>query len=146
MTVVTKGTLVERDVDILAEMGRAGLARVGISVTTLDRDLARTMEPRAAAPERRLAAIRRLTEAGCPVRAMIAPVIPALTDHEIERLLAAAKDAGAVAASYVLLRLPLEVSRCFATGWQTRYPGRAAAVMARVRETRGGRDYDASWG
>jgi DNA repair photolyase len=146
VTVVTKGTLIERDADILGEMGRAGLARVGVSVTTLDRDLARAMEPRAAAPERRLTVIRRLTEAGCPVRAMVAPVIPALTDHEIERLLAAARDAGAVAASYVLLRLPREVGPLFRDWLETNFPGRAAAVMARVHETQGGRDYDPSWG
>lgn len=145
-TIVTKGTLIERDADILGEMGRAGLARVGISITTLDRGLARAMEPRAAAPERRLMMVRRLTEAGCPVRVMVAPVVPVLTDHEIERILKAAKDAGAVGASHVLLRLPGEVAGLFRDWLEERFPGRAAAVMARVQATRGGKDYDAKWG
>ncbi len=146
VTIVTKGTLVERDADILGEMGARGLARAGISLTTLDRDLSRKMEPRAAAPERRLLTIRRLAEAGCPVRVMVAPVIPALTDHELEGLLAAARDAGATAASYVLLRLPREVAPLFRDWLDTHVPGRAGSVMARVRETRGGADYDAAWG
>ena len=145
-TIVTKGALIERDADILGEMGRAGLARVGVSITTLDRGLARAMEPRAAAPERRLAVIRRLAEAGCPVRVMVAPVVPVLTDHEIERILAAAKQAGAVGAGHVLLRLPGEVAGLFRDWLQERFPGRAAAVMARVQATRGGKDYEAKWG
>ncbi len=145
VTVVTKGALIERDADILGQMGGAGLAQVGISLTTLDRDLARSLEPRAAAPERRLAAMRRLAEAGAPVRAMIAPVIPGLTDHEIEGLLAAAREAGATAASYVLLRLPREVGPLFREWLESARPMRAAAVMARVREMQGGRDYDPAW-
>jgi DNA repair photolyase len=146
VTVVTKGALVERDADILGEMGRAGLASVGISVTSLDRALARSMEPRAAAPERRLAAIRTLTDAGCPVRVMMAPVIPGLNDHEIEKLLEAARDAGAVAASYIVLRLPLEVADLFREWLAERHPNRAARVMRAVRELHGGQDYDPSWG
>ncbi|HET9068873.1 MAG TPA: PA0069 family radical SAM protein [Amaricoccus sp.] len=146
VTVVTKGTLVERDADILGEMGRAGLARVGISVTTLDRTVARAMEPRAPAPERRLRVIRTLTDAGCPVRVMMAPIVPGLTDHEIERLLAAARDAGAVAAGYVALRLPREVAQLFRDWLCEAFPDRAAKVMNQVRELHGGRDYDPAWG
>ncbi|MDH5798174.1 MAG: PA0069 family radical SAM protein, partial [Paracoccaceae bacterium] len=111
--IVTKGTLIERDIDILSRMGRAGLARVGISVTTLDARLARRMEPRAATPQRRLEIIRRLADAGCPVRVMVAPVVPALTDHELERILQSAAEAGADAAEWIMLRLPLEVSPLF---------------------------------
>ncbi len=122
VTVVTKGALVERDADILGEMGRLGLARAGISVTTLDRELARKMEPRAAAPERRLRMIRALAEAGCAVRVMMAPVIPGLNDHEIERVLEAARDAGAVGAGYVALRLPREVSGLFREWLEEAFP------------------------
>jgi DNA repair photolyase len=146
VTVVTKGTLVERDADILGPMGRQGLARVGVSVTTLDRVVARAMEPRAPAPERRLKVIRTLTDAGCPVRVMMAPIVPGLTDHEIERLLAAAREAGAVAASYVALRLPREVSALFRDWLCEAFPDRAAKVMNAVREMHGGRDYDPAWG
>jgi DNA repair photolyase len=123
-----------------------GLARVGISLTTLDRGLARSMEPRAAAPERRLAMIGALAAAGCPVRVMVAPVIPGLTDHEIERLLAAAAEAGAVAAGCIALRLPLEVAGLFAEWLERTHPDRARKVMAAVREMHGGRDYDPTWG
>ena len=146
VAIVTKGTLIERDLDILGEMGRAGLARVGISVTTLDRDLARRMEPRVPAPRRRIEAIRRLTEAGCPVRVMVSPIVPGLTDHELEAILAEAKAAGAVAASWVMLRLPHEVARLFRDWLEENEPGRAAKVMARVRAVHGGRDYDPEWG
>ena len=146
VTVVTKGALIERDADILGELGRRGLARAGISVTTLDRDLARRMEPRAAAPERRLRAIRTLTDAGCPVRVMMAPVVPGLTDHEIEGVLAAARDAGAAGAGYVALRLPREVTSLFREWLAEARPDRAAKVMNQVRELHGGRDYDPEWG
>jgi DNA repair photolyase len=146
VTVVTKGALVERDADLLGAMGRAGLAAVGISLTSLDRRLARTMEPRAAAPERRLAAIRTLAAAGCPVRVMVAPVIPALNDMELEALLAAGRDAGATTASYVVLRLPGEVAGLFREWLAEAWPDRAARVMKRVRALHGGRDYDAAWG
>lgn len=146
LAITTKGTLIERDLDILAPMAAAGLLRVGISVTTLDAGLSRRLEPRAAAPLRRLAVIRRLTDAGVPVRVMVAPVIPGLTDHELEPILAAAKDAGAVAASWIALRLPLEVSGLF-QDWLARHePGRAAKVMSKVREMHGGKDYDPQWG
>lgn len=144
--VVTKGTLIERDADILGEMGREGLARVGISITTLDAGLARAMEPRAPAPARRLATIERLSRAGCPVRVMVSPVIPALTDHELEAILSAARDHGATAASWIMLRLPLEVAPLFREWLEARVPDRATRVMGRVRDMRGGRDYDPDWG
>ena len=146
VAITTKGALILRDVDILAPMAAQGLVRVGISVTTLDADLARRLEPRAAAPTRRLHVIRRLSEAGIPVRAMIAPVIPGLTDHEMEPILAAVAEAGAIAASFITLRLPLEVSPLFQDWLATHEPGRAAKVMARVRDLHGGKDYDPEWG
>ena len=146
VAVVTKGTLIERDADILGEMGQMGLARVGISVTTLDRQVARRMEPRVPDPARRLAAIRTLTDAGCPVRIMVSPVVPALTDHELEAILEAGRDAGAVAASWIMLRLPLEVAELFRDWLSEHYPDRAARVMGRVRDLHGGKDYDPAWG
>ena len=146
LAITTKGTLIERDIDLLAPMAAKGLLRVGISLTTLDPTLSRQMEPRAATPQRRLQVIRRLTAAGIPVRAMIAPVIPGLTDPEMERLLHEAKEAGAVAASWIMLRLPREVSGLFQDWLAKAVPGRAAKVMARVREVHGGRDYDPAWG
>lgn len=146
LTIVTRGALIERDIDILGDMARRNLAHVGISLTTLDAGLARRMEPRAPAPERRLAMIRALSGAGVPVRVMVAPLIPALTEPELERILAAAKDAGARAASWILLRLPHEVAPLF-RDWLTRNePGRADHVMNKLREMRGGKDYDANWG
>lgn len=144
--IVTKGTLIERDLDLLAEMAAQNLLRVGISVTTLDRDLARRMEPRVPAPERRLETIRRLAAAGVQVRVMVSPVVPALTDPELETILARAREAGAVAASWVMLRLPREVAPLFRDWLEREYPGRAARVMARVREMHGGQDYSADWG
>ena len=146
VAITTKGTLIERDLDILAPLAAEGLVRVGVSITTLDPVLARRMEPRAAAPARRLAVIRRLTEAGVPVRVMVAPVVPGLTDPELEAVMAAARDAGAVAASFISLRLPLEVSGLFQDWLAQHYPDRAGKVMARVRELHGGKDYDAEWG
>ena len=146
VAIVTKGTLIERDVDLLGEMGRLGLARVGISVTTLDARLARKMEPRAPAPKRRLETIRRLAEAGCPVRVMVAPVVPALTDHEVEAILAEAAEAGAIAASWIMLRLPLEVSPLFQEWLAEHFPDRAKRIMGRVRDVHNGRDYDPAWG
>lgn len=145
LAITTKGTLIERDLDLLAPMAAQGLLRVGISVTTLDPALSRKMEPRAAAPARRLEVIRRLAAAGVPVRAMVAPVVPGLTDHELEPILAAVKDAGAVAASYIALRLPGEVAPLFQDWLAAHVPDRAAKVMARVREMHGGRDYDPDW-
>ena len=146
LAITTKGTLIERDLDLLAPMAAKGLLRVGVSVTTLDAGLSRRMEPRAALPARRLEVIRRLSAAGVPVRVMVSPVIPGLTDHEMERILAAAKEAGAVGASWIMLRLPLEVAGLWREWLEAAEPGRAAKVMARVREARGGKDYDAQWG
>ena len=146
VAITTKGTLIERDLDLLAPMAAAGLLRVGISVTTLDPVLSRKMEPRAATPLRRLEVIRRLTADGIPVRAMLAPVVPGLTDHEIEPLLEAVAKAGAVAASFIALRLPLEVSPLFQDWLAQHYPDRAAKVMGRVRDLHGGRDYDPEFG
>ncbi len=143
--IVTKGALIERDLDILADMAARNLVHVGISVTTLDADLARRLEPRAPAPARRLATVAALARAGVPVRVMVAPLIPVLTDPGMERILAAARDAGAAAASYILLRLPLEVAPLFRDWLDRHEPGRAAHVMARLREMRGGKDYDAEW-
>lgn len=146
VTIATKGSLVERDSDILAEMARDGLAQVGISITTLDRALARRLEPRVPPPARRLETIARLSQAGIPVRVMISPVIPALTDHEVEAILKAAVEHGAKGASWALLRLPREVAPLF-RDWLLRHtPDRAARVMGRVRETHGGRDYDPTFG
>ncbi|WP_420567785.1 PA0069 family radical SAM protein [Thalassovita sp.] len=146
VAIVTKGTLIERDLDILAPMAAQGLVRVGVSVTTLDAGLARVMEPRVPSPKRRLAMIRALTGAGVPVRVMTSPIVPMLNDHEIEALLQAGKDAGADAASWIMLRLPLEVAPLFREWLEQHFPLRAARIMARVREMHGGRDYDAEWG
>jgi DNA repair photolyase len=144
--VVTKSAMVIRDIDILAPMAEKGLAKVGLSVTTLDRKLARLMEPRASTPSKRLEAIKALTAAGIPSTVMMAPVIPALNDHEIERVLDAGKTAGASHASYVLLRLPIEVSPLFRDWLLRNYPDRYRHVMSLVRSMRGGKDYDAEFG
>ena len=144
--IVTKSALVMRDVDILARMAARGLAKVAFSVTTLDRTLARTMEPRAATPARRLEAMRTLAEAGIPVSVMVAPVVPGLNDAEIERILDAAYAAGAREAGYIILRLPLEVSPIFKDWLLRHYPDRYRHVMSLVRSMRGGKDYDSEWG
>ncbi len=146
VTVTTKGTLIARDIDILGRLGRAGLAEVCVSLTTLDNRLSRAMEPRAAAPARRVAIIRALAQAGVPVRVNTSPIVPAINDHEIERLLEAAAEAGASRASYVVLRLPREVSTLFREWLEREFPDRAARVMGKVREMHGGRDYDPAWG
>ncbi|SFR03417.1 PA0069 family radical SAM protein [Poseidonocella sedimentorum] len=146
VAIVTKGAGIERDLDILGRMATRGLARVGISVTTLDADLSRKMEPRVPSPARRLAAIERVRAAGVPVRVMVSPIIPALTDPELETILEAARDAGADAASWVMLRLPREVSVLFREWLDEVMPGGAGRIMARVREMHGGKDYDAQWG
>ncbi|WP_116598487.1 PA0069 family radical SAM protein [Primorskyibacter marinus] len=146
VAIVTKGALVERDMDILADMAADGLARVGISVTTLDAKLSRLMEPRVPAPKRRLATIRRLTQAGIPVRLMVSPIVPALTDPELESILEAGAEAGADAASWIMLRLPQEVSPLWQEWLAAHFPDRAGRIMARLREMHGGKDYDASWG
>ncbi|MGR3501047.1 PA0069 family radical SAM protein [Pseudaestuariivita sp.] len=146
VAIVTKGTLIERDIDVLAPMAAKGLVRVGLSITTLDAGLARLMEPRCPSPQRRLAAVRKLSEAGIPVRVMTSPIVPGLTDHEIEALLGAAAEAGAKGATWVMLRLPREVAPLFREWLETHLPDRAARVMARVREMHGHKDYDARWG
>ena len=146
VTITTKGALVTRDLDILGEMGRAGLAHVQVSLTSLDPRLSRAMEPRAASPGRRLEMIRALAGAGVPVGINLAPVIPALNDHEIERLIAAGAAAGAEGAAYIVLRLPLEVAPLFREWLERKFPDRAARVIGAVRELHGGRDYDPAWG
>ncbi|ARM87220.1 radical SAM domain-containing protein [Rhizobium sp. CIAT894] len=146
VSIVTKSAMILRDLDILQEMAAKNLVRVGISVTTLDRKLARAMEPRAATPPRRLETIHALTEAGIQTAVMAAPLIPALNDHELERILESAKAAGAAEASYVILRLPLEVSPLFRDWLLQHYPDRYRHVMSLVRSMRGGKDYDAEFG
>ena len=144
--IVTKSALVLRDLDILSRMAAKGLAKVALSVTTLDRRLARTMEPRAATPAKRLEAVRELTKAGVPTMVMTAPIIPGLTDQEIERLLEAAAEAGAREVGYVLLRLPLEVAPLFKDWLLQHYPDSYRHVLSLLRSMRGGKDYDAEWG
>lgn len=143
---ISKSALLERDLDLLAELARLDLLEVAVSLTTLEHTLARTLEPRAAAPQRRLQLIERLSAAGIPVRAMLAPIIPVLTEPEIESLLAATRRAGAKSASYVLLRLPLEVAPLFRDWLAEHHPDAADRVMGHVRETRGGRDNDSRFG
>jgi DNA repair photolyase len=144
--IVTKSALVTRDLDILAPMAAQGLVHVGLSVTTLDNRLSRSMEPRASAPAKRLEAIRALSEAGIPGRVMAAPMIPALNDAEMERILEAGAARGAQTASYILVRLPLEVAPLFREWLAEAYPGRATRVMSLIRDMRGGKDYDARFG
>jgi DNA repair photolyase len=146
LAIVTKSALVLRDIDILADMAARKLAQVYISVTTLDRDLARTLEPRAATPPRRLETIRALNEAGIPTGAMVAPIIPVINDAEIEDILEAVAGAGATSAAYILLRLPLEIADLFRDWLRVHAPLKADHVMSLVRAMRGGRDYDSTWG
>ena len=146
VTIITKGALVLRDLDLLADLARDGLAGVGVSITTLDVELKRVMEPQAASPHARLEAVRRLSEAGVPAGVLLAPVIPALTDPEMEAILEASAAAGAQWAGYVLLRLPYEVKDLFREWLATHYPDRAEHVMSLVRQMRGGKDYDSSFG
>ena len=143
--IVTKSALITRDIDILGPMARDGLVKVALSVTTLDRVIARKMEPRATTPAGRLEAIRKLTEAGIPTGVMVAPVIPAINDNEIERILGACKDAGAREAGYVLLRMPLEIKQLFREWLATEFPDRAKRVISILQGMRGGKDYDARW-
>jgi DNA repair photolyase len=144
--IVTKSALVTRDIDLLAPMAVDGLAKVALSITTLDPKLARAMEPRATTPAKRLDAIRQLSEAGIPVTVLVAPIIPGLNDHEIEAILEAAYAAGARDAGYVMLRLPLEVRDIFRDWLMEHAPGKLRHVLGLVRSTRGGKDYDATWG
>ena len=145
-SIVTKGALVTRDLDLLAPMAEQGLVSVYLSITTLDNRLSARMEPRAAAPHTRLATVRKLADAGIPVGVLVAPVVPAITDSELEAILEAAREHGASAASYVLLRLPHELKEIWREWLQLHYPDRAAHVMSLVRQMRGGRDYDSGFG
>ena len=146
VAIVTKGTLIERDLDILGDMARRGLVRGGISLTTVDADLGRRMEPRAPSPKRRLQMIERLSAAGVPVRIMASPMVPGLTDPELEAILTAGKAAGARTASWIMLRLPREVSPLWQEWLAEHYPDRVGRVMSKLREMHGGKDYDARWG
>ncbi len=145
ISVITKSNLITRDLDILGPMARDKLATAFVSITTLDRGLARAMEPRASTPAKRLEAISRLAEAGVPVGVGFAPVIPGLNDHELESILEASAKAGATTAMYVTLRLPLEIKDLFKEWLADVRPDRAARVMSLVRQTRGGKEYDADW-
>lgn len=145
-SIVTKSALIERDLDLLAAMAERHLVQAAVSVTTLDRHLARALEPRAAAPERRLETICRLRAAGVPVIALVAPMIPFLNDHELEDILAAVREAGALDAGYVLLRLPHEVKDLFQDWLAAHVPLKAERVMKRIRDCRGGKDYDSRFG
>ncbi|MFO1312590.1 MAG: PA0069 family radical SAM protein [Burkholderiales bacterium] len=145
-SIVTKSALVERDIDLIAPMAAKNMARVYFSVTTLDRDLARTMEPRAAAPERRLAAMRALHEAGIPVGVLVAPVVPQLNDRDLEAILESASANGARSAGWIMLRLPLEIAPLFRAWLDEHFPLRAAHVMSLVQQLRGGKDYVSTFG
>ncbi len=139
VTLVTKSMLVLRDLDLLTEMAKHRLVRVFISITSLDMQLKRTLEPRAASPQARLRAIRELSAAGIPVGTLVSPIIPGLTDHEIEQILAAVSEAGARTANWMLLRLPLEVAQLFESWLEAHYPDRANKVMSLMRQCRGGK-------
>jgi DNA repair photolyase len=146
LSIVTKGSLIDRDVDVLGEMARDGLVSVMISITTLDNALKSTLEPRAAAPAARLASVRKLAAAGVPTGVLVAPVIPGINDDEIEDIATASAQAGAVRLGYVLLRLPWEVGELFRDWLETHAPQKASRVMHLIRQMRGGRDYDSAWG
>jgi DNA repair photolyase len=146
VSIVTKSNRVLRDLDILSEMASMNLARVAISVTSLDRKISRSMEPRAPTPERRLEALKELSSAGVPTAVMAAPLVPALTDHELEGILELAHDAGVRNAAYIVLRLPLEIKDLFEEWLQSSHPGRAKHVMSILRSMRQGKAYDAEWG
>jgi len=146
VTIITKSALIERDIDILGDMAQRNLVQVAVSVTTLNNELCRRLEPRATAPHRRLQAIRQLTAHGIPVTVLFAPVIPMLNDNEVESVLTASYDAGVRSAGYVMLRLPREVKQLFQEWLQTYYPLKAKRVMNIVRDMRGGREYDARFG
>ena len=146
LTIVTKSTLILRDLDLLQDLARDQLVSVMLSITSLDPGIKRTLEPRTASPQARLKAIEQLSSAGVPVGVLVAPVIPALTDHELERILEAAKAAGASSAGYVLLRLPLEIKDLFREWLAEHYPDRAAHVMSLINQSRGGKDYQSEFG
>lgn len=144
--IVTKSSLIERDLDVLAPMAKQGLLHAFVSIGTLDGEIARTLEPRAAAPYRRVQTVRRLSEAGIPCGVLTAPIIPFLNDKDLESVLGAAREAGACMAGYTLLRLPWEVKDLFKDWLERNYPLKAAHVMARVRDMRGGRENDPRFG
>ncbi|GGI53882.1 PA0069 family radical SAM protein [Oxalicibacterium solurbis] len=143
---ITKSALIERDIDLLSDMASKRLASVAVTITTLDPTIARTLEPRAAAPARRLRTIRTLTDAGIPVGVSIAPVIPFVTEPDLERILAAVAEAGVISAGFIVLRLPWEVGPLFRQWLQAHFPDRAQRVMNRIQDMRGGKDYDAAFG
>ena len=143
---ITKSSLIERDIDLLSDMAKDQLAVAAITITTLDHSISRTLEPRAASPTRRLETIRRLTQAGIPTSVSVAPIIPFVTDQDMEKILSAAFDAGATHAGYTILRLPWEVNPLFQQWLEVHFPDRAERVMNRVRDMRGGKDYDATFG
>ena len=144
--IITKGAMIERDLDLLMDLGRDRLVGVAITLTTLDPELKRTLEPRASSPQARLRVMRKLSAAGIPVRVMFSPVIPFVNDAELERVLEAAAEAGATTASYVLLRLPYELKGLFREWLETHMPLRAAHVMSLINQSRGGKDYQAEFG
>jgi DNA repair photolyase len=146
VSLITKNALIERDLDLLGPMAAMKLAHVTISITTLDHDVSRYMEPRTSAPTRRLLAVKRLSEAGIPVNVNVAPVIPFLTDHELENIMEAAAQHGARSAFYNLVRLPWEVKDIFRAWLEAHFPLKAAHVMSRIHEMREGRDNDPSFG
>lgn len=146
VTIVTKSALIIRDLDLLADLAKDKLVSVMVSVTSLTNDIKRTLEPRTASPQARLRVIQQLSEAGVPVGVLVAPVIPAITDHEIEDIMAAAKEAGASRAGYVLLRLPHELKIIFREWLAQHYPDRAKHVMSLINQSRGGKDYDSEFG
>jgi DNA repair photolyase len=146
VTILTKSARIVRDIDILSSLAERNLVRVALSVTTLDPKLARALEPRASTPSRRMEAIRLLSQAGIPTGAMVAPIIPALNDMEIEKILTGLAYAGAREANFVILRLPLEIRDIFAEWLHEHVPDRAAHVLSLIRQMRGGKDYDSTWG
>lgn len=142
---ITKSALIERDIDVLQAMAQKNLAAAAITITTLDHRLSRILEPRAASPTRRLQTIERLAKAGIPTMVSVAPIIPFITEQEIEKVLSAAANAGATAAGYTVVRLPWEINPLFQEWLQTHFPERAERVMNRIRDMRGGKDYDANF-
>jgi DNA repair photolyase len=146
VNIVTKSALIIRDLDLLKDLAKDELVSVMLSITSLSNDIKRTMEPRTASPQARLRVIQQLADAGIPVGVLVAPVIPALTDHELEDILAAAKAAGATRAGYVLLRLPHELKTLFRDWLAEHYPDRAKHVMSLINQARGGKDYDSQFG
>lgn len=143
--IITKSALIERDIDLLQDMAKANLIAAAVTITTLDHTIARTLEPRAASPSRRLQTVTKLAQAGIPVLVSVAPLIPFVTEQDLEKVLKAAADAGASAAGYTVLRLPWEVNPLFQQWLQTHFPERAERVMNRIRDMRGGKDYDANF-